>query len=82
MILTRCAVVDKPESHEFPMDQGVIDAMTTVSDQIAAGSIAHVLVDSGRTEMACRPGDFPHVARVTEDNPLCLRETTEVLRAE
>ena len=33
MILTRCAVVDKLESHEFPMDQGVIDAMATVSDQ-------------------------------------------------
>ena len=75
MILTRCAVVDKPESQEFPMDQGVIDAMATVSDQITTGSIAH-------TEMACRPGDFPHVARLTEDNPLCLRETTELLRAE
>ena len=38
----------------------MIDAMTTVSDQITTGSIAHFLVDSGRTEMACRPGDFPH----------------------
>ena len=82
MILTRCAVVDKPESQEFPMDQGVIDAMATVSDQIATGSIAHFLVDSGRTEMACGPGDFPHVARTTEDNPLCLMEMTEVLRAD
>ena len=60
MILTRRAVVDKPESQEFLMEHGVIDAMATVSDQIAAGSIAHFLVDSGRTKMACRPGDFPH----------------------
>ena len=60
MILTRCAVVDKPESQEFPMERGVIDAMATVSDHIAAGSIAHFFVDSGRTEMACRPGGFPH----------------------
>ena len=60
MILTRCAVVDKPESQEFPTEHGVIDAMTTVSDHKTAGSSAHFFVDSGRTEMACRPGDFPH----------------------
>ena len=36
--------------------------MTAATGQTTAGSIAHLLVDSGNTEMAYGPEVFPHVA--------------------
>ena len=44
------------------MEHGVIDAMATVSCESTAGLITHGLLDSGSTEMACGPGDFPYEA--------------------
>ena len=42
--------------------EGVVGTMTSSTGQTTVGSIAHLWVDRGSTEMGCGPERLPHVA--------------------